>query len=197
MLSLCKPNPPWPPCCADCCSTLCCIPAGAGKMKSLPSVRTPSTSKRRSLIFFARVFADWALGIGDFSIWRRQRRELARLLRGDCSLQVTGRFVDACCDVFDYLRDHGNLSVGLLPLFFVHVFPDGGDGFCAVSGIGAWGVDLILEPGTLGQAFFVEKQARDSEQIGIHCVQRLRRNRRIAALELFQRLRVTIRALFK
>ncbi len=32
--------------------------AGAGKMKSLPSVRTPSTSKRRSLILRARAWAD-------------------------------------------------------------------------------------------------------------------------------------------
>src|SRR6266403_31720 len=33
---------------------LCWAPAGAGKIQILPSVRTPSTSKRMSLIFLAR-----------------------------------------------------------------------------------------------------------------------------------------------
>jgi len=32
----------------------CCAPAGAGKMNSFPSVRTPSTSNSRSLILLAR-----------------------------------------------------------------------------------------------------------------------------------------------
>ena len=43
--------------------TVCWMPAGAGKMKSLPSVRTPSTSKRRSLILRARAAGE-SLGIG-------------------------------------------------------------------------------------------------------------------------------------
>jgi len=35
---------------------LCGTPAGAGKIQIFPSVITPSTSKRNSLIFFARAF---------------------------------------------------------------------------------------------------------------------------------------------
>src|SRR5882724_1026460 len=53
-LVLLKPNPPSPPCWFARSSTLCCAPAGAGKIHILPSVRTPSTSKRMSLIFLAR-----------------------------------------------------------------------------------------------------------------------------------------------
>src|SRR5580765_3069933 len=53
-LVLLKPNPPSPRCWFDCSRTLCCAPEGAGKIQILPSVRTPSTSKRMSLILLAR-----------------------------------------------------------------------------------------------------------------------------------------------
>src|SRR5882672_7994544 len=45
------------------------MPDGAGKIKSFPSVRTPSTSNNKSLIFLARNCGDFALDIScDFNI---------------------------------------------------------------------------------------------------------------------------------
>jgi len=52
----------WTRALADFSSTLCgipdCEPPGAGKIQILPSVSTPSTSKRMSLILRARALAD-------------------------------------------------------------------------------------------------------------------------------------------
>src|SRR5579885_315352 len=54
MLWLISPKPPSSSCWAAWDCVVCCAPAGAGKIQILPSVSTPSTSNRMSLIFFAR-----------------------------------------------------------------------------------------------------------------------------------------------
>src|SRR5579883_2467532 len=54
MLWLISPKPPSSSCWAAWACVVCCAPAGAGKIQILPSVSTPSTSNRMSLIFFAR-----------------------------------------------------------------------------------------------------------------------------------------------
>ncbi len=61
----------------------------------------------------------------------------------------------------------------MLPFLFVHVFAYGGDGLGAISRVCAGSIDLVLEPGTLRQTFFVQEQARDAKQIGVHRVERL------------------------
>ena len=84
-----------------------------------------------------------------------------------CGFQIGGGLVDSGRDVVDHLGDHGNLRVGFLPFFLIHIFTDCRDWFGAVSRVGAGRVDLVLEPRTLGQSFLVEEQARDAEQVRV------------------------------
>ena len=55
--------------------------------------------------------------------------------------------------------DAGDLGIGFGPLFLLNGFANAGDGFDAVAGVEAGGVEQVLEPGAVGQAGGVGEDA--------------------------------------
>src|SRR6185369_5626959 len=81
--------------------------------------------------------------------------------------QFLRSLIDSSGCSFDDFGYSGNLDLSFFPFFFVHVFADGGDGLGSVAGVGAGSVDLIFEPWTLGESFFVEEQAWNFHQVSV------------------------------
>src|SRR5438445_12633494 len=62
------------------------------------------------------------------------------------AVQIIGRFINAGRYVFDDLSDSGNLCVGFFPFLLIHVFAHCRYGLGAISRVGTWRINLVLEP---------------------------------------------------